>query len=67
MATIVAYNPVKGQFVTLAGAAARSAMAFNLPVPPDFAGDDCHVYISMVRADGKLTSDSFYIGEFTIL
>lgn len=67
LATIVAYNPAKGQFVTLAGAAARSALNFNLAVPPDFAGDNCHVYISMVSANGKLTSDSRYIGEFTIL
>lgn len=67
MATVVVYNVDKGQFVTLANAAARSALAYNLAVPPDFAGDSCHVYISMVRADGKLTSDSLYIGEFTIL
>lgn len=67
MATVVAYNPVKGQFVMLANAAARAALAYNLAVPPDFAGDDVHVWISMVRADGKMTSDSQYIGEFTIL
>lgn len=67
LATIVAYNPSKGQFVRLVGAVPRSALNFNLAVPPDFAGDDCHVWISMVSADGKMASDSYYIGEFTIL
>lgn len=67
MATIVVYNPVKNQFVRLIGAAARSALAFNLTVPPDFAGDACHVWMSMVSANGKLVSDSKYIDEVTIL
>lgn len=67
MATIVLYNPTKGKFVKLTGASARSTLTFNLPVPADFAGDECHVWISMVSANGKLVSDSQYIGEFTIL
>lgn len=67
MITIVAYNVDKDEFVALTGAAARSALTFNLPVPADFAGDVCHVWASMVSADGKMASDSKYIGEFTIL
>lgn len=67
LATIVVYNPAKGKFVKMTGAAARSALTFNLTVPPDFAGDDVHLWISMVSADGKMVSDSQYIGEFTIL
>jgi hypothetical protein len=63
----VVYNSTKNQFVKLTGAAARSALTFNLTVPPDFAGDDVHLWMSMVSADGKLSSDSQYIGEFTIL
>ncbi|MBB5436914.1 hypothetical protein HDC92_000578 [Pedobacter sp. AK017] len=67
MATVVVYNPVKGQFVTLVGAAARSALTYSLLVPGDFSGDEVHAYISFVSADGKMASDSRYVGEFTVV
>jgi hypothetical protein len=67
MATVVVYNEAKDQFVTLANAAARSALTYNLLVPGDFSGDDCHCYISFVAADGKTASDSLYLGPFTVL
>lgn len=67
MATIVVYNPAKGQFVTMVGAAARSALTYSLLVPGDFSGDEVHCYISFVSADGKMASDSRYIGEFTVV
>lgn len=67
LATIVVYNPVKGKFVKMTGAAARSALTFNLTVPPDFAGDLVHCWMSMVSTDGKTVSDSQYLGGFTIL
>ncbi|SMC88897.1 DUF6266 family protein [Pedobacter africanus] len=65
--TVVAYNPAKKQFAMLAGAALRSALTFNLQVPPDWAGDGCHVWASMVSTDGKKASDSQYLGLHTIL
>ena len=67
MATVVVYNEAKDQFVTLANAAARSALTYNLSVPADFSGDDVQCYISFVAADGKTASDSSYLGEFTVL
>lgn len=67
MATLVVYNPTKGQFVTLVGAAARSALTYSLLVPGDFSGDECHCWISFVSADGKMASDSFYIGALPVV
>ncbi|WP_316812617.1 DUF6266 family protein [Pedobacter heparinus] len=67
MATLVVYNPVKDQLVTLVGAAARSALTYSMLVPGDFSGDDVHCWISFVSANGKVTSDSFYVGEFTVV
>jgi hypothetical protein len=67
MATVMIYNPAKEQFVSLVGAAARSALTCNLLVPGDFSGDEVHAWISMVSADGKVTSNSTYLGEFLLL
>lgn len=67
-ANVVVYNPVKNTFVVLPGAAARSALGYNLTVPPDYAGDDVHCYISFRSTiNSKLVSYSEYIGEFTVL
>lgn len=67
MATLVVYNPLKDQFVVLTNAAARSALTYSLLVPGDFSGDDVHCWISFVAANGKMASDSFYVGEFTVV
>lgn len=65
--TVFVYNPAKDQYVTLPGAAARSALTFNLPLPADFSGDSVHCYISMVALQGGVVSDSAYLGTVTIL
>lgn len=67
MATIVVYNPAKDMFTSLVGAAARSALTYTLILPADFSGDMVHCYISFVSANGKLTSDSFYVAGLTVL
>ncbi|MDR6784593.1 hypothetical protein ABIE26_003239 [Pedobacter africanus] len=65
--TFAVYNPDKNKFVTLRGGAVRSAQSFVLQLPPDWSGDDVKAYLSLVSADGKLVSDSFYAGSFTVL
>jgi hypothetical protein len=67
LATLVAYNPDKNRFVYLSAAAARSALTFTLDMPADFAGDLVYCYISFVSANGKMLSDSTYIGVVTML
>ncbi|MDR6783327.1 hypothetical protein ABIE26_000185 [Pedobacter africanus] len=67
-ANVVVYNPTKDTFVVLPSAAARSALGYNLIVPPDYSGDQVHCYISFSSIiHKKLVSDSEYIGEFTVL
>lgn len=39
LANVVVYNPVKDTFTSLKGAAARSALGYNMLVPADYSGD----------------------------
>ncbi|WP_235012480.1 DUF6266 family protein [Pedobacter africanus] len=66
-ATVLAYNVDKDKFTMLPSAAARSAEAYVLQLPPDWSGDTVHCWISFVNALGKEVSNSNYIGEFTVL
>lgn len=66
-ATFVVYNPDKDKFMILNGVIDRSALAYNMPVLPDWAGDEVHCYMSIVSADKKLVANSQYIGPFTLL
>ncbi|MNY28473.1 hypothetical protein D3C86_1624490 [compost metagenome] len=67
-ATVVVYNPVKDSFVTLQGAAVRSALGYNLLLPADYSGDEVYCYISFTSViSKKLASNSFYVGQFLLL
>jgi hypothetical protein len=65
--TFMVYNPDKDKFVILKAGAIRSALAYVLSLPGDFSGDTVEAYISFESADGKLVSDSFYVGSFVVL
>jgi hypothetical protein len=65
--TFVVYNEARDKFVTLKGGAIRSALAYSLQLPLDFSGEEVQVYMSFVSADGKLVSDSIYMGPFLLL
>ncbi|MBB5437263.1 hypothetical protein HDC92_000931 [Pedobacter sp. AK017] len=65
--TFMVYNPDKDKFVTLQGAAVRSALAYSLQLPGNFSGDTVEAYFSMASADGKMVSDSVYVGSFIVL
>ncbi|WP_169304348.1 hypothetical protein [Pedobacter frigoris] len=45
------------------GAAVRSAEEYELQLPLDWTGDVVHV----VSADGKLVSDTQYVGQLTVV
>ncbi|MBB5438151.1 hypothetical protein HDC92_001826 [Pedobacter sp. AK017] len=67
-ANVMVYNPVKDSFVVLQGAAARSALGYNLLLPGDYSGDEVHAYISFSSVvKKKLVSDTYYVGEFLVL
>ncbi|MNL82507.1 hypothetical protein D3C87_2099060 [compost metagenome] len=61
------YNPTKDKFTTLKGTILRSALAHSLQLPPDWSGDTVEAYLSVVSADGKMVSDSHYVGQFLLL
>jgi hypothetical protein len=67
MATLMVYNPDKDRFVVLQNAAARSQLGFTLQLPADFLGDTIHCYLSFVAQDGKLVSNSTYIGLLIVI
>jgi hypothetical protein len=67
MATLLLYNPVKEQFVTAEGVAARSALTFTLDVPAEWIGDDVHAWMSFVGVNRKEVSDSVYVGTTAVL
>ncbi|MNY13929.1 hypothetical protein D3C86_1470870 [compost metagenome] len=68
VANIVVYNPTKDTFTTLKAAAARSTLGYNLLVPPDYSGDQVHVYISFSSTiQKKLVSETEYIGQLLLL
>ena len=63
MATVMVYNPVKERFIKLKGVAERYAQGCLFDIPPHFAGDTVHCYISFASKDGKLQGNSTYLGE----
>lgn len=65
--TFMVYNPLKDKFVILQGVVVRSALAYSLQLPPDWSGDDVEAFLSLASADGELVSNSYYVGQFTVL
>ncbi|HKG08328.1 MAG TPA: DUF6266 family protein [Pedobacter sp.] len=66
LVTFMVYNPEKAEFVYAKGAVARSILSYDLMVPAMFSGDTVYLWMSVVSADGKLVSESQYLGEWVI-
>jgi hypothetical protein len=67
MATFVVYSPIIDRYVCLTNAVPRSALTFELLMPPDYKGHEVYCYMSFVSANGKLTSNSSYLGKMPVL
>lgn len=67
MANFVVYNVDKDYFAVIADAVPRSAMSYNMTLPASFAGDNVHIYTHFVSADGKMVSNSLYLGTAIVL
>jgi len=65
-ATMLLYCPLEDKFVYSIGLIARSAGEYNMLVPSLFSGNMVHAWIGFVSADGKLVSDSAYIGAVPV-
>jgi hypothetical protein len=62
-ASFLVYCPGKNAFVILISLVERSALGYSVAIPQDFAGHQVHVFMSFVSADGKVVSDSAYLGS----
>ncbi|WEK18972.1 MAG: DUF6266 family protein [Candidatus Pedobacter colombiensis] len=63
LATFLIYNPAKKMAFRRALVTDRYAQGHLLDVPPNFAGDTVHCYMSFASKDGKLQGNSIYVGE----
>jgi len=64
--TILLYNPLKQSHVQAVGVASRSSQIYNMTVPAQWSTDTVHVWVLFVSFDGKINSDSRYLGDMEI-
>lgn len=64
--TFMVYNPVKMEFEFSTGVAVRSALSYDMLLPSMWSGDLVHVWLNVVSVNGKLVSDSQYLGSMTV-
>lgn len=64
---VIVYNPNLDEFVMLTNAAVRSAESYELHLPADWTGDLVHSWVIAVSANGKMVSDTTYVGQVTVL
>lgn len=65
--TILIYSVEQDGFITFNGRAVRSELSTFVDLPEPYAGDSMHVWIYFVSADGKLVSQSTYLGLVKVL
>lgn len=58
------YNVTKLEFICYLQGSTRSTASQQYDIPEHWAGDVVHAYITMKSADGKLVSDSQYLGDY---
>lgn len=66
-AAFIVYNPSKQLFVMSIGVVTRAALSFDMVLPSQFSGDNVHVYMAFVSADGKSVSTSEYAGATVVM
>jgi len=59
------YNPAKKESVVKVLGTSRFMAAQMVAIPSNFSGDTIHVYNAFISADGKIISDSSYVGSGT--
>lgn len=64
---VVVYNELRGNFVIVLNAALRSAEAYELQLPVDWATEEVQIWLFAVSANGKLVSNTAFVGEITVV
>lgn len=60
------YNETKNEAAVDSLSAARSARQASFSCPSTWTGDKVHVYMFMHRQDDSISSDTLYLGNFTL-
>lgn len=63
---IFLYNPSKQSEVQAVGVATRSSQSYNMTVPAQWSTNTVHAWVLFVSVDGKVNSDSRYLGNVEI-
>lgn len=63
---VAVYDVVKGKSIVFMDSAKRSDSAATVTIPSVFNSDTLQVYCAFRSDDGRIVSDSFYLGSFTI-
>ena len=66
-ALIAVVNQSKGEAITVAGGAARSAGREEVAAPESWVNCELDCYLGFVSADGREVSNSVYVGEIVIV
>lgn len=65
-AIVAVINLGKGEAVTGAEGAERSAETYTIAIPAGWTGDEIDVYLGFISKDGKEASNSTYVGCVTV-
>lgn len=62
----VFYSVEEKMYLVIEGSATRASLEANTIIPRMFKGNTLHSYVFFVSADGKLVSDSQYLGSMLV-
>ncbi len=65
-AMILAYNPSKKESIYLLDGAIRTVETQVLTLPASYTGDTIELFMAFVSEDGKIVSNSVYLGSGTV-
>lgn len=66
LVSVAVYDVAKENSVVFMDSAKRSDSAATVTIPTMFNSDTLHVYCAFRSDDGRIVSDSYYLGSFTI-
>jgi len=64
---ILLYNPDKDTSLNVNGWVLRSGLSADMPMPGYFTGDVLYGWLFFTSADGKIVSDTQYLGSVTVI
>lgn len=60
--TFLVYNPSKQAYTKVKGVALRSALSYDMVLPSMWSEDNVHIWAFFVSTNGKVSSNSAYLG-----